>query len=234
MSTKDKASVIPLHVGMILDGNRRWAIARGLAPWRGHAKGEDTLHVMTKAVFESGVKCLSVYAFSTENWKRSEKEVGYLMRHVGLALKKYIREVMEENIRIIFLGQRDGLSKSVLKAIDNAVAKTASNTRATLAICFNYGGLQELADAAKGLIRSGIDEAEVTPERMAGHLYHPEVPPIDLLIRTGGERRLSNFMLWRAAYAELYFTPVLWPDFSKADWQAALDEYASRQRRFGS
>jgi len=230
----DDNPTVPKHVGIIMDGNRRWAVARGLQPWRGHGEGQETLHRTVRYMFQHGVKYLTVYAFSTENWKRSEEEVGYLMRHVSLAVKKYIDEFEKEGIRAVFLGARDNVPKSVLKAIDEAETRTAHNTRATLGICLNYGGQLELANATCRMMQSGVAPELVTPELLAQYLYAPELPPIDLVIRTGGEERLSNFMLWRAAYAELYFTDVFWPDFDDAAAQAALDEYAHRQRRFGS
>ena len=224
---------IPRHVGIIMDGNRRWAKARGLQPWHGHGEGQEALHRTARYMFQHGVTYMTVYAFSTENWKRSQEEVGYLMRHVSLAVKQYTSEFEREGTRVVFLGARGNLPKSVRKAIDEAAARTERNTHATLGVCFNYGGQLEVADAVRNILRAGVTPEQVTPELIAQHVYAPELPPIDLVIRTGGEERLSNFMLWRAAYAELYFTDILWPDFDEAASQAALDEYARRQRRFG-
>jgi undecaprenyl diphosphate synthase len=229
-----KAAVTPVHVGIIMDGSRRWARTRGWPAWRGHAKGQEVLRLIARQAFKSGIKYLTVYAFSTENWKRHKKEVNYLMRHVSLALKKYIHEFVEADVKIIFLASHEGLPKTVLQAIDEAEAKTAQNRAATFAICLNYGGLQEIADATKQVIASGASAEAVTPEVIASYLYGSHIPPLDLIIRTGGEQRLSNFMLWRAAYAELYFIETLWPEFTEADLQVALDEYALRQRRFGT
>lgn len=225
---------IPNHIAIIMDGNRRWAQARSMPPWRGHAKGQEVLRTIAKAAFSLGIKYLTVYAFSTENWNRSRTEVSYLMRHVRMAVNKYISEFAENGIRIVFLGNQENLSKSVLDAIKGAEAMTAHNTKATLGVCFNYGGMQEICDMTKQIVMSQMPLQEITPNRLAGYLYQPHIPPIDLLIRTGGEQRLSNFMLWRAAYAELYFTDTLWPDFDISDLQKALSEYGSRQRRFGS
>lgn len=224
---------LPTHIGIIMDGNRRWAVGRGLRPWRGHAMGQETLRRVTRYAFNNGVKYLTVYAFSTENWKRSEEEVSFLMRRTSLAVKKYLKEFVEGGVKVCFLGVREGLSRSVLKAINEAEEKTAHNTKATLGICFNYGGMQEMADATKQVVLRGVRVEDITPQDLADCLYHPQIPPVDLLIRTGGEKRLSNFMLGRSAYAELYFSDVLWPDFSEDELQAAMDEYASRQRRFG-
>jgi len=226
-------SSIPQHVGIIMDGNRRWAQERGLPTLRGHSRGQQTLRQIAHHAADKGVRYLSVYVFSTENWKRSQEEVGYLMRHVMVAHRKYLKEFMDDNFKIIMLGSREGLDANVLKAIDNAAEKTAQNTRATLALCFNYGGQQEIADAAKDIIKQGISPSELTPEVFAKHLYGPEVPPIDLLIRTAGDQRLSNFMLWRAAYAELMFTNTYWPDFSIEEFDGMLADYAGRHRRFG-
>ena len=224
----------PKHIAIIMDGNRRWAQAHGLQPWRGHAKGQEVLRRIARSAFEQGISYLSVYAFSTENWQRNEREVSYLMRHVGLAIRKYLHEFSEAGVKVVFLGTRTGLAPSVLKAIDQAEAKTAHNVAATLGVCFNYGSLQELVDATSAIIANGAPKEPVTTEMLMKHLYVPEIPPVDLLIRSGGERRLSNFMLARAAYAELYFTDILWPDFGEDDLKAALSEYASRQRRFGN
>jgi undecaprenyl diphosphate synthase len=223
----------PKHVAIIMDGNRRWAKAHGTPTLRGHMKGQQTLHRLTRYAFTHGVKYLSVYAFSTENWQRTQAEVGYLMRQVAAALAKHTDEFVEEGIRIVFLGVRDDLDGKVLGAIEQAEAATAANTKATLAACFNYGGQQEIVDATKSIMSSDINAADITPELFSEHLYQPDVPPIDLLIRTGGEQRLSNFMLWRAAYAELAFTDTYWPDFSDEEFAQLLETYAQRARRFG-
>jgi len=229
----DDTNTLPTHVGIILDGNRRWARERGLPTLRGHAKGQETLHTIARYGFKRGIKYLSVYAFSTENWKRSEDEVRYLMRHISLALRKYLKEFMEDNVKVVVLGSRQGLSKSVLSAIEKAESTTAHNTNATVAICLNYGGQQEIVDAAKGLLATGISPDKLTADEFAKHLYGPEVPPMDLLIRTGGDQRISNFMLWRAAYSELMFTKTYWPDFTTQELDEMLAVYATRQRRFG-
>jgi len=233
MSEAADTSLVPHHIGIIMDGNRRWAKARGLPTLRGHAKGQQTLRTIAHRTFESGVRYLSVYAFSTENWQRSQDEVGYLMRHVSLALRKYLQEFIDGGVKVVFLGSRNGLEAAVIKAIDNAEAKTAHNDKATLAVCLNYGGQQEIVDATKALIGQGMAADIITPEVFAKYLYKPEVPPIDLLIRTSGDQRLSNFMLWRAAYSELMFTDTYWPDFSAKELDTMLSAYAERQRRFG-
>lgn len=224
---------VPKHVAIIMDGNRRWAKEHGVPSLRGHQKGQETLHRLTKYAFGHGVEYLSVYAFSTENWQRTQDEVGYLMRQVAKALTEYTDEFVAEGARIVFLGARDDLDAKVRNAIEQAEAATANNDKATLAVCFNYGGQQEIVDTTKALIGAGIPAADINPELFAQKLYQPDVPPIDLLIRTGGEQRLSNFMLWRAAYAELAFTDTLWPDFSDEEFAGHLADYAGRARRFG-
>lgn len=226
---------VPTHVGIIMDGNRRWARSRGLPSLQGHLKGYRNVRSISRYLFkDKGVKYLSVFAFSTENWSRSKKEVGYLMRLIRRALDEFLEECQEENIRLVVLGRRHKLEPAVLEAIERAESTTQGNDFATLAICLDYGGQQEIVQAAKQLLTKKTTADELTAETFAAQLYHPEVPAIDLLIRTSGEQRLSGFMLWRAAYAELYFTPKHWPAFSKADVDAALDDFGRRQRRYGS
>ena len=229
--SEDKS--IPTHVGIIMDGNRRWATQQGLSTLKGHLQGQQTLRTIAHHAFRNGIKYLTVYAFSTENWRRTEEEVGYLMNQVARSLKKYLSEFVEGGVKIQLLGVREGLPDNVLQAIEQAEAATADNDQATLAICFNYGGQQELVDAAKRLIASGVAADDITTEMYANYLYGPNIPPIDLLIRTGGEQRISNFMLWRAAYSELAFTPTFWPDFTPKEFDELLLAYAERQRRFG-
>lgn len=233
MSALSGDSAVPQHVGIIMDGNRRWAKEHGLPSLRGHAKGQQVLRQIAKHAFRSGVQYLTVYAFSTENWQRSQEEVGYLMKHVALALRKYTQEFVDGGVKIVFLGSRENLPKAVLAAITDTEVKTAGNTAATFAICLNYGGMQEIADATKQIIASGISAAEVTPEVLASYMYSPEIPPIDLVIRTSGEQRLSNFMLWRSAYSEFLFTDTKWPDFTPQEFDTLLAVYAQRSRRFG-
>jgi undecaprenyl diphosphate synthase len=232
MST-DQTSNTPTHVGFIDDGNRRWAKQHGLPVYEGHMAGYNAIHEVAEAVFDSGVKYMSAYIFSTENWKRSEDEVSRLM---GLVLKLLTADLPifeKKDIRLRVLGSRDRVSPRILKAIDDAEARTAKNTAGTLAVCFNYGGQLEIADACKKIVQSGAQVDAITPELIEQYLYAPEVPPIDLVVRTSGEQRLSNFMLWRAAYSELLFLDKPWPDMTKGDVTAILEEYTQRQRRFG-
>lgn len=225
---------IPQHLGLILDGNRRWAKQQGIPTFEGHRKGYDTLKIVGQAALDRGVKYVSVYAFSTENWNRSKSEVGYLMKLLLWVFKYEIEEFNKKNVRIRVLGSRERLSQAVLKAIHKAEELTKNNTAGTLALCINYGGQQEIVDAVQKLVENGIKKGTVTPVMIEQNLYSPDIPPIDLIIRTSGEERLSNFMLWRAAYSELCFSQKLWPDFTPDDLDDAFAEYAKRQRRYGT
>lgn len=226
-------SAVPNHLGLILDGNRRWAKARSRSTLEGHEEGAEVLKSIALKAFNKGVKYISAYIFSTENWKRTQDEVGFLMNLAATAPDKYLDDYHKAGIKILIVGQRKGLNKPVLAAIERAESKTAKNTEGTLLLCFNYGGQQEIADALSKLIGQGVKSSSVTPKDISSALYAPEVPPVDLLIRTSGEQRISGFMLWRAAYAELKFVNKNWPDFTEADLDEALADYAARQRRFG-
>lgn len=224
---------VPRHIGFIIDGNRRWAKSHGLPTYEGHLAGYNAIQEVAKAAFDAGVEYVSVYIFSTENWKRSQEEVGKLMSLVLKLLTSDLHIFADNNIRLRVLGSRDKVDDKILKAIDDAEAKTAANTGGTLAICFNYGGQLEIVDAFKKIIQSGASPEEVTLERIAQNLYVPEVPSCDMVVRTSGEHRLSNFMLWRAAYSELLFLDKQWPDMTKEDVSVIIDEYNKRHRRFG-
>lgn len=226
-------SLLPNHVGYIVDGNRRWAKKHGLPSYEGHLAGYNAIQDVARATFDSGVKYMSAYIFSTENWKRSESEVKALM---GLVLKLFTSDLhifQEEDIRLRILGSRDGVSEKILRAIDNAEEATLHNTRGTLALCFNYGGQLEIADAVKKFVQDGGDASEITPEDISENLYAPDIPPVDMIIRSSGEQRLSNFMLYRASYSELLFIDKEWPDMTKDDVVSALKAYEKRGRRFG-
>lgn len=224
------SAALPVHLGIIMDGNRRWARAQGKPTLEGHRQGLEAFKDVSLAAFDRGIKYVSAYAFSTENWQRTQEEVSYLMGLVVKGVEKHLETFHKAGIRLLMLGNRQGVSTKVLKAIDQAVDTTANNTRGTLAICLNYGGHEEIAQAAQAVANAG---QAISPQNLSQHLYAAAMPPIDLLIRTSGEQRLSGFMLWRAAYAELYFTDTLWPDFTEQDLDKALKDYVTRQRRFG-
>jgi len=223
----------PKHIGYIIDGNRRWARKHGIPVYEGHMAGYNAIHEVAIASFDAGVRYVSAYIFSTENWKRSEQEVSKLMSLVLKLLTADIKILEENNIKLKVLGSRDRVSPKILKAIDEAEARTANNTHGTLAICFNYGGQLEIVDACKKIVQAGIKPSDITPELIEQNLYSPEIPPMDILVRTSGEQRISNFMLWRAAYSELLFLEKLWPEMTKEDVTAILEEYSRRARRFG-
>ncbi len=227
-------STIPVHVGLILDGNRRWAKSRGLPSFDGHNRGYENLKTITKAAMNRGVKYVSAYIFSKENWNRTSEEVKYLMNLAYLLINKDVAELNKENIRLVCLGSRERLSPKLVRAIQKAEEKTKGNTRGTLALCFNYSGREELADAIKKIIDQKIPSDEINDDTLGRHLYHPDVPDVDFLIRTSGEQRISGYMLYRINYSELYFTKKHWPDFSVEDLDVALEEYAARQRRYGA
>ena len=224
---------VPRHIGFIVDGNRRWAKQHGLPAYEGHMAGYNTLQDVLIETLEQGVQYVSAYVFSTENWKRSQDEVGRLM---GLVLKIFTSDLhilQEKNVRLRVLGTQDGVGDKVLKAIAEAEAATSSNDGGTLALCFNYGGQMEIADAVKQIIEKGISASDVTPELISHHLYAPDIPPCDIIVRTSGEQRLSNFMLWRAAYSELLFIEKNWPDMTKQDVTDIIEAYKLRGGRFG-
>ena len=214
------------YVAITMDGNARWATERGLPVLEGHRVGAQTLKQTVKDAVSLGLLELTVYAFSTENWNRPRDEVDGLMTMFAELIVSETPELDEEGVRMRFIGRREGVSENLRERMSKAEAKTAANERLTLFVAFNYGGRAEILDAARRF--DGGDEDD-----FAKLLYAPEMNDPDILIRTSGERRLSNYLLWQSAYSELVFSETLWPDFSKDDLVAALDEYASRQRRFG-
>lgn len=224
---------IPRHVGYIVDGNRRWAKQHGLPTYEGHLAGYNALKDVAFATLEQGIAYMSIYVFSTENWKRSQEEVSNLM---SLILRLFTTDAKifdEKNIRLKVLGDRTGLDEKIVKAMDALEAKTASNTSGTLAVCLNYGGQKEIVEAVKKIVQSGIPAESIDETLIAENLYGAEVPPVDVIVRTSGEKRLSNFMLWRAAYSEFIFLDKMWPEMTKEDVLAIIKEYTRRQRRFG-
>ena len=230
----DNIANIPNHLGLIMDGNRRWAKEKGLRPFEGHRRGYLRLKKIAEAAFDRNVRYVSAFAFSTENWNRSKEEVAYLMDLIYWVATVELKKLDKRNIKIVFVGTQKGLSQKILNAIKAGEEKTVNNTGGTLILCFNYGGQQELSDAFANIIRQGISADKITPELINKNLYDPSLPPLDLIIRTSGEQRLSGFMLWSAAYAELKFVLKYWPAFTVADLEEALQDYSRRHRRFGS
>jgi undecaprenyl diphosphate synthase len=225
-------AILPTHLGIILDGNRRWANKRGLRPIEGHKQGFETFRSISEECLNRGIKFLTVYAFSTENWKRSKEEVGFLINFIGLVIDKHVKELHKKNVRFIWLGSEEGLEQSLINKLRNAEKLSKDNTKATFCLCFNYGGQQEIATATQDL---ALSNEPITVDSINKSLYGgSHIPPLDLVIRTSGEKRISNFMLWRCAYSELYFSDKLWPDFSIEDLNLALSEYTNRNRRYGN
>lgn len=223
---------VPTHVAIIVDGNGRWAQKRGLSRSKGHDAGYRNLKKLGKYILSKNIQVLSVYLFSTENFKRDEKEVQYLMNLFLKMFKKDIRFFMENNIKVVVSGRDEPLSNEVIQARDEMVEVTKNNTGGILNICLNYGGRAEIVDATKRLILDGIDPFAIDESVFSGYLYH-DLPDVDLLIRTSGELRLSNFLLWQVSYAEFYFSKIYFPDFSCDDFDEAILEYTRRDRRFG-
>lgn len=227
---------IPYHVGIILDGNGRWATEKGLKRSEGHKAGFETLKILSKHVFTRGVKVLSVFAFSTENFNRTKDEVDYLMNLFLKGFKSSIKEFNKNNIKVVFSGRKEPLSDKVYKSMKSLEKETLNNTGGILNICLNYGGQTEIVDTTKKLINDVLDgkikTEDITPEIFMKNLYN-DLPPIDFLIRTSGEIRISNFMLFSLAYAEMYFPLTYFPDFKEDEFDKALEEYTKRDRRFG-
>lgn len=227
---------IPYHVGIILDGNGRWATERGLKRSEGHKAGFETLKILSKHVFTRGVKVLSVFAFSTENFNRTKDEVDYLMNLFLKGFKSSIKEFNKNNIKVVFSGRKVPLSDKVYKSMKSLEKETLNNTGGVLNICLNYGGQTEIVDTTKKLINDVLNgklkTEDITPEIFMKNLYN-DLPPIDFLIRTSGEIRVSNFMLFSLAYAEMYFPLTYFPDFKEDEFDKALEEYTKRDRRFG-
>ena len=218
------------HLGIIADGNRRWAKERGLPTIEGHRRGLDAIQELVEAASKTEIEYITFYVFSTENWGRSADEVSYIMKLAETRILKYAEKLAKNNARMLILGSRERVSPKLASALEQAERITADCTGITVCFCFNYGGEQEIADAAK--IASEV-EGEITPETIRKHLYHPEVPNIDMVVRTSGEERISGFMLWRAAYAELMFVKKYFPEMGVDDIKIILENYEKRNRRFG-
>jgi undecaprenyl diphosphate synthase len=226
-------SKIPSHIGIIMDGNGRWAQNQGKNRIFGHTKGASRVKDIVKCANDLGVKHLSLYAFSVENWARPSFEVSALMKLIQSYIINERNALHAENVVFRLLGRTEGLSKDVIKEIDISTELMKNNTGLTLNLCINYGGRAEIIDAIKKIIDKGYKSSDITEKLIAENLYCPVLPDLDLIIRTSGEMRTSNFHLWRAAYSELYFTSVLWPDFDKKELVKAIQTYQNRQRRFG-
>ena len=225
---------VPTHIACVMDGNGRWAQRRGLPRTEGHAAGEQALFDTVEGALDIGLRWLTAWAFSTENWRRPPDEVRYLMGFNEALLVRRRDELHDKNVRVRFIGRRDWrVPRRVLRRMDETVELTRRNTGLTLTMAFNYGGRAEILDAVRALVASGTPADKITEKRVRDHLYAPDMPDPDLVVRTSGEFRLSNFMLWELAYSELVFTDVLWPDFRREHLFDAIREYQSRERRFG-
>ncbi len=229
----DSAEKIPRHIGYIVDGNRRWAKQHGIPTYEGHLAGYSTLREVIKETAKQGVEYASIYAFSTENWKRGEGETGKLMKLALRLFKSDLKDLIKENIQLRVLGTDEGLSEDVVRAAREAEAATAHCTGLTVALCFNYGGQKEIVDAVNSLRKEVPKNREITEADIEQHLYSKDIPPVDIVVRTSGEMRLSNFMLWRAAYSEFLFLDKYWPDMTADDVTAIIEEYKQRSRRYG-
>lgn len=224
---------IPTHVGIIMDGNGRWAQARGLPRLAGHRAGTENLRRILRAAVEFGVRILTIYAFSTENWGRPQDEVEGLLDIMERTIDRELPELHREGVQIRHIGRTERVPERLLTKIRQALELTRNNQRLILNVAFNYGGRAEIVDAVRGILRDGIPPEQVDEALIARYLYTADLPDPDLIIRTSGEMRVSNFLIWQGAYAEYYVTPVYWPDFDKDEFYKALAEYARRERRFG-
>lgn len=224
---------IPKHIAIIMDGNGRWAKQRGLPRSAGHRQGTENLRRIIRAAVEFNIEILTIYAFSTENWNRPRREVNLLMRILEMVIDRELAELKAEGVQIRHIGELEGIPERVQEKVIEACAATADNTRLILNVAFNYGGRDEIVHAVQAIMREGYSADDVTEDLISKHLYTSDLPDPDLLIRTSGEFRLSNFLIWQSAYTEHYYTDVYWPEFNKECLQDAIDEFASRRRRFG-
>jgi len=224
---------VPRHIGYILDGNRRWAKQHGLPTYEGHLAGYNALKDVIEATADAGVEYISFYTWSTENWSRAETEVRGVMKLIRRLFKVDIKQMVRDDFKLVVLGGRDKLPDDINQMIDEAEEVSKNGSRATLAMCFNYGGQQEIVRAAQRIAGAGVDPETVTAEVFEQYLDHPDIPPCDIVVRTSGEQRLSNFMLWRSAYSEFLFLDKLWPDMRASDVDDIIKEYSRRSRRFG-
>lgn len=235
MSDGDNADgqQVPRHIGYILDGNRRWAKKHGLPTYEGHLAGYNALKDIIEASADAGVEYISFYTWSTENWSRAETEVRGIMKLIRRLFKVDIKQLVKDDFKLVVLGGREKLPDDINQMIDEAEAASRAGKRATLAMCFNYGGQQEIVRAAQRIAAEGVDPDTLSAETFERYLDHPDIPPCDIVVRTSGEQRLSNFMLWRSAYSEFLFLDKLWPEMRAEDVSDIINEYNRRHRRFG-
>jgi undecaprenyl diphosphate synthase len=229
----DFVEALPRHVAIVMDGNRRWARRRGVSEGEGHAAGVDAIRPIVERAGDVGVEALSIFAFSRENWSRDREEVDTLFALMEAAIRREVPDLVRQGVRVRILGRLEELPASTRESILEAISLTAAGRRLTLNIAFNYSGHSEIVDAVRRGFADGLKAADIDEAAIGDRLYTADLPALDLLIRTGGEQRISNFLIWQAAYAELYFSDRLWPDFDPAEFDAALAEYARRSRRFG-
>lgn len=233
MDKQEALVTIPQHVGIIMDGNGRWAREHGLPRLEGHRAGTENIRRVLEACSEFGIKIITIYAFSTENWGRPQLEVRGLMRILEEVIDREVQNLHKNGVQLRHIGRLEGLSQRLQQAVRDALELTKENDRLILNVAFNYGGRSEILDAVRRLMGDGISPQELSEELFERYLYTAGLPPPDLIIRTGGEMRLSNFLTWQAAYAEYYSTPTYWPDFNEEELHKALLAYSQRERRFG-
>jgi undecaprenyl diphosphate synthase len=231
--TIEPIAKLPSHVAIIMDGNGRWAAKRGLPRLSGHQAGTENLRRVIRASVEFGLKYLTIYAFSTENWGRPKEEVEGLLHILADVIDRELRELNEEGVQLRHIGHLEALPESLRNKVQKAIDMTRNNQRLTLSLAFNYGGRDELVCAIRDIVVEGLRPEEITPEVVSKHLFTSGIPDPDLIIRTSGEMRISNFLIWQGAYAEWYSTPTLWPDFGREELYLALVEYSQRDRRYG-
>lgn len=230
---KEAIQNLPRHIGFIMDGNGRWAKQRGLPRLAGHKAGAENLRRVLRACGEWGIKYVTIYAFSTENWRRPKEEVEGLFNLLNQYIDQSLPELVKEGVQVRHIGRMDGVPEELQEKIRQVVEATRENDRLILCVAFNYGGRAEIVDAVRRIVAKGYKPEEINEELISSHLYTAGIPDPDLIIRTAGEMRLSNFLLWQSAYAEYYSTPVYWPDFDEEELYKALLDYSRRERRFG-
>ena len=232
--SNEQANVIPLHIAFIMDGNGRWAEKRGLPRHKGHEAGVKNIRPIIKYLSQHGIEYITLYAFSTENWNRPDDEVNGLFHLLEEVIEEESRELHENNVRILHIGSLEGITSGLKKSINDAIDLTGENTGLTVGVAFNYGGRAEIIEAVRRLIVDGVQPQKIDEKLFGQYLYTADFPEVDMVVRTGGEFRTSNFLIWQAAYSEYYFTSILWPDFNEEALKKALSTYSRRQRRFGT